>query len=272
MQLIFFTKFLTGLTAQEVGKTAKDLGFDGLDLAVRPGQCVNSGNVTTALPEAMKIWRDAGLTVPLVSLETKPTDVRDKNVRQIYEACAKANIREIKIGYWKWTPGQPYWPAVETIRADLKEFERMGRDLGVRTLHHNHSGGNFGCNAGTAMLLIRGFDPKCVGFYVDPAHLAICGEPLDMALAIVRDYLAMAAVKNCRYVSAAAGGVTTWKSEWCMLNEGLVNWPRAIESLKQAKYDGPLSIHGEYSGIKEDDRPALFDRVARDVAFLKSVF
>ena len=267
MNLIFFTKFLTGLSAEEVGKTAKRLGFDGLDLAIRKGQCVAPENVASALPEAMKVWRDLGLSVPLASMETRQTDPRDPVTRQLYQACAKTGIREIKIGYWKWTAAQPYWPAVETIRGDLKEFEKLGREFGVRTLLHNHSGGNFGCNASAAMLLARGFDPKGVGVYLDPAHLAICGEPVEMALAIARDYLAMIAVKNCRYLSAPSGDVTAWKSEWCLLNEGLVNWPRTIDLLKKAKYEGPLSVHGEYSGPEE--REAILEKVAKDMAFLK---
>jgi len=267
MKLIYFTKFLAGLSAKEVGETTKRLGFDGLDLAVRAKQCVTPENVATALPEAMRIWSDMGLSVPLVSMETRTTDVRDAAVRQLYQACAKANVRAIKIGYWKWTAGQPYWPMVETIRSDLKEFEKMGRDFGVRTLIHTHSGGNHGCNASAAMLLVRGFDPKSVGVYLDPGHLAICGEPVEMALAIARDYLAMIAVKNCRYVTAVAGGMTTWKSEWCQLDEGLVNWPRTIELLKQIKYEGPLSIHGEYSG--PENREVIGEKVAKDMAFLK---
>jgi len=267
MKIIFFTKFLAGLSAREVGETAKRLGFDGLDLAIRKGQCVTPENVATALPEAMKIWGGMGLSVPLASMETKQTDPRDPVTRRLFEACAKAGIHEIKIGYWKWTAAQPYWPTVETIRSELKLFEKMGRELGVRTLVHNHSGGNYGCNAGAAMALVRGFDPKAVAVYLDPAHLAICGEPPDMALSIVSDYLVMVAVKNCRCVASTAGDLTTWKSEWCQLNEGLVNWPKVIELLKKARYDGPLSVHGEYSGPEE--AKVILEKVAKDMAFLQ---
>ncbi|MCX8036065.1 MAG: sugar phosphate isomerase/epimerase [Candidatus Sumerlaeia bacterium] len=267
MKLIFFTKFLTGLTAKEVGETAKRLGVDGLDLAIRKGQCVNPDNVAEALPEAMKIWKEMGLSVPLASMETRQTDPRDAGVRRLFEACGKAGIREIKIGYWKWSPNQAYWPTVETIRADLKLFEALGRDCGCRTLIHNHSGANYGGNASQIMQLARGFDPKFIGAYLDPAHLAICGEAVDMALDIVRDYLAMIAVKNCRWTSTVKDGVANWKTEWCLLNEGVVNWPRVIELLKKRGYDGWLSVHGEYSG--PEDREAVLANVVKDVPFLR---
>lgn len=70
MPLIYFTKFLKGFSAEKVAEVAKNLGFDGLDLAIRAGQCVNPSNVQEALPKAMAVWRAAGLSVPLATLET----------------------------------------------------------------------------------------------------------------------------------------------------------------------------------------------------------
>jgi hypothetical protein len=61
-------------TAEKVGETAKSLGFDGLDMAIRPQMCVNPENVTDALPKAMKIWRSQGLCVPLATLNGDAID------------------------------------------------------------------------------------------------------------------------------------------------------------------------------------------------------
>lgn len=268
MKLIYFTKFLKGLTAQQVGQTAKRLGFDGLDLAIRKGQCVNPDNVATALPDAMKIWRDMGLSIPLVSMETRQTDPRDAGVRRLFEACGKAKIPNIKVGYWRWKSGQPYWPGVESTRADLEVLAKLGRDFGVRTVLHTHSGSYYGCNASSAMQLARGFDPKVVGVYLDAAHLTISGEPLELALAIVRDYLAIVAVKNCRYERTNPGrSPALWKRQFCLLEEGLVDWPKAVALLRKTGYDAPLSIHGEYTG--PDEREAILSRVEKDVKFLR---
>ena len=57
MQLIYFTKFLKGLSPDQIAETAMTLGVDGLDLAIRAGQCVNPGNIREALPKAMAVWR-----------------------------------------------------------------------------------------------------------------------------------------------------------------------------------------------------------------------
>lgn len=268
MELIYFTKFLKGLTVKQIGETAKRMGFDGLDLAVRSGQAVNPDNVATALPEAMKVWTDMGVSVPLVSMETRTTDPRNASTQRLYEACAKAKIKFIKIGYWRWRTGQDYWPGVEKVRDDVKDFEKISRELGITTVIHTHSGDYYGCNASSAMTLVKDRDPKYVGLYLDPAHLFVAGEPLELALAIAKDYLSLIACKNCTYVQKESKGpAAEWERNWCLVFDGLVNWPEAVGLLKKIGYDGPISIHGEYTGPQE--REFILPRVEKDAAFIR---
>ena len=267
MQVIYFTKFLAGKTAEEVGETAKSLGFDGLDLAVRPGQCVNPENVATALPEAVRLWRKMGLAVPLASLETKQTDPRAPQTRQIYEACAEAGVSFIKIGYWTWRPGKDYRAGLEAARQDLAEFDRLSRATGVCTLYHTHSGNYYGCNASAAMRLVRRGDPKGVGVYLDPAHLAINGEPLEMALAIVGDRLRFVAVKNARYTLTHQNGASRFVRDMVPLDMGIVHWPDAIALLRKIGYSGPLSLHGEYDSAEELE--AILPLVREDLSLIR---
>lgn len=278
MQLIYFTKFLKGYTFEKVGETAKSMGFDGLDLAIRPGQCVNPENVSDALPKALKVWRGQGLTVPLATLAGDAINPRDKGVEAILAACAEGNVRLIKLGYWLWKQTQwpgaqlSYWKGVDLIRESLAEFQRLGEKFGVRCLVHTHSDNYYGLNASSARHLVNGFDPRYIGIYLDPAHLAIDGEVLPMGIDICGEYLHMVAAKNMRYVPADgkevnAANVATWKHDGCQLYEGLVNWPEAIKALKAAGYNGPVSVHGEYSGPEEIDY--ILEKVRKDIDFIR---
>jgi sugar phosphate isomerase/epimerase len=175
----------------------------------------------------------------------------------------------VKIGYWQWKEGESYWSMVDQARRDLEEFGKLSGKYGVRTLVHNHSGPYLACNASTLMTLLRDFDPACVGAYIDPAHLSINGEPLPLALEIVGRHLAMVAVKNVVYRSSGAPAGKKWKTEWCPLPDGLVDWPEALALLRKRGYAGPLSLHGEYSG--PEDRAAILKNVARDVRYLRSI-
>jgi sugar phosphate isomerase/epimerase len=264
--IIYFTKFLHGLSPEEIARVVKNIGFDGLDLAVRKGQCVNPDNVTSAMPKAMKIWKEAGLSVPLVSTETGLIDPLHPSVEPIWRACAETGVPNIKIGYWGWKDGDNYWKRVDEARRALEKFGELSEKCGVRTLLHNHSGDYLACNASTAMTLLRDFNPAHVGMYLDPAHLSINGEPLSLALAIVGNHLAMVAVKNAAYVSTGNPDATRWSRRWCLLSEGLVDWPQTVSLLRKRGYSGPLSLHGEYSGPEE--RELILKNVQRDAEYL----
>lgn len=267
MQVIYFTKFLKGYSAAQIGELAKNLKFDGLDLAIRAGQCVNPSNVTEALPQALEVWRAMGLTVPLATLEGSAVDPHQPDVQAIFEACGTAGIPCIKLGYWTWKAGQFYWDDVTNIRRALDGFQQLGERYGVCSLIHTHSDRFYASNASGAMHLVRGFDPRYIGVYLDPAHLALDGETLPMALDIVRGYLKMVGVKNVRYQPTTAHDGPRWKADWCLLSEGLVDWPGTIQLLNDAGYDGPLSVHGEYSTSEETVE--ILKSVAADMASLR---
>ncbi|MBA3709883.1 MAG: sugar phosphate isomerase/epimerase [Planctomycetes bacterium] len=268
--LLWFTKFLKGLDAERVGAAAARAGFDGLDLAIRPGQCVQPSDARRTLPEAMAVWRSQGLRVELATLPGDAIDPGDPDTRGTLEACADAGIRLVKLGYWTWQPGEDYWKRVDAITAALAGFEAIARRLGITVLVHTHSDRYYGANAAGAALLVRRFDPKHVGIYLDPCHLALDGEPLDLALAIAGGHLAMVAVKNAHLLPAQrdAGG-QRWTQDWCAASEGLVHWGDALRALDAVGYRGPLSLHGEYS--QSEEREAVTRLVCEDLAFIRSL-
>ncbi len=267
--VIYFTKFLRGLNPEEIARVVKGMGLDGLDLTVRRGHCVNPENVEEALPKAMEVWRKAGVSVPMVSTETNLTDPNHPTVKPIWAACSKAGIRNIKIGYWRWREGTRYGATMDGARRDLAGFRKLAERYKVRALVHTHSGPYLGCNASNLMSLLHNLDPACVAAYIDPAHLSINGEPLPLALEIIGDHLAMVAVKNVAYVPAERPDRTAWTRRWCLLREGVVDWPEAIALLRKRGYEGPLSLHGEYSG--PEDREAILQNVSRDAKYLLSI-
>src|SRR6516164_7802325 len=65
MQLIMFTKHLQEFSVAETARRVKALGFDGLDLTVRPGGHVVPERVGTDLPRAVADAQGEGLTIPL---------------------------------------------------------------------------------------------------------------------------------------------------------------------------------------------------------------
>jgi sugar phosphate isomerase/epimerase len=92
-----------------------------------------------------------------------------------------------------------------------------------------------------------------------------------MAIDIAGEYLHMVAAKNVRYVPTESShpDIAAFKHDYCQLYEGLANWPKAIKALQDAKYKGPLSLHGEYSGPEDID--FILKKVRKDIEFLKKL-
>lgn len=269
MKVLFFTKFLAGKKIDEIGHLCEKVGFDGLDLAVRPDQCVNAENVLTELPKAVKLISDMHLDIPMVTLAVDSVNPEDKDIKNIFLSCGESGIKFIKIGYWLWSPHQRYWKMVDKIRKLLVRFENMSKNHNLCTLLHIHSDNCYGCNAAGIMDLVRGFNPKYIGVYLDPAHLAFDGENLPMALDIVRGYLRMVGVKNAGYKHTQRSGRIKWNKTLPLLAEGIVNWEEALRQILKAGYKGPLSYHGEIDGYMSSNK--IMQGAAIDLAYLRSV-
>ncbi len=256
VELVFFTKSLKGMDIMATATEVKNLGFEGMDLAVRPGYCINPENVATELPTAVRLWADMGLSVPMVTTPTDFTDPRDPAAEPLLAACGEAGVREVKLGYWRYQE-QGYWDDVVAIRGALDKFAQLAEKHGVRVAIHTHSGYFYGLNAASAMHLVQGMDPRHVGVYLDPGHLAINGEPIEIAVDMVRSYLCLVAMKDMAYIRTEREGRTVWGHTLVPFREGLVDWPGVLKALVRVGYDGPLSFHSEYHDVSLDELRSL---------------
>lgn len=257
MQFVMFTKHLAGLSAEELIAALTDVGVAGADLAVRPGYPVNPGNMARALPRAAQQFRAAGLEIPLVTAPTSLTSPASPHAEAFYAACGAAGVAHLKLGYWRWDPERRFWDQIAQIREWLGTFEEWSRRYGVKTVLHNHSGTTLGMNSSQMMHLVQGFDPAHVGVFADPGHLAVCGEPVAMALDMVRGYLACVACKDLLRVATPEAGAW-WgrgapaRAFTVPLGRGFVDYPAALAALRRAGFAGAMSLHSEYDEPVED--------------------
>jgi sugar phosphate isomerase/epimerase len=265
MKYIMFTKHLQGLDLPEIIAALQSVGVEGADLCLRPGYPVNPDNAETALPHAARQFAAAGLLIPLI---TAPTDFTRPDVpyaERLYAACAEAGVAHIKLGYWHWSPGEDYWTKVEQCRTYLSGFQELSRQYGVQTVVHNHSGHSMGLNASAVMHLVQGYEPRYVGVFADPGHLSIVGEPIDMALSIVREYLSVIAFKDLMRQRIVQDGEVQWRTRVGRLGQGFGDWATLLRTLREFNYDGPVSFHSEYSG---EPTESVIDLARIDVRYI----
>jgi len=281
VQIVLNSKFFRPLGVPELGAKARELGFDGIDVSVRPGHPVNPVNVEAALPRAVATWREQGLICPLATAPVTLVNPDAPEVEPLYAGCAAAGVPRVKIGFFPFTPGEDYWALVEAARRALEGFARVGEQHGIQTVYQVHSGPVLGSNCAGLMHLLRGLDPRWVGAYPDLGHLVLDGEDYPMGLAMLGRYLSIVAVKDAYHAPQPEGSEPPYVPRFVRLGSGAVNWRRALGALTGQGFDGAISVHTEYDfdesiirqvGYAEAMPPHLEEWARADAAFLRTLW
>jgi sugar phosphate isomerase/epimerase len=175
-----------------------------------------------------------------VSMPTNPTDPDAANVRAVFEACGKAGVPAIKIGYFPYTGN--FEEALKAARSRLASLARLSEQVGVKACVHTHSGNNLGNNAAALRLLLNDLDPHYVGAYLDTGHTAVNGGPIRLELETLRPWLSLIAIKDMLWDKGKDG----WTSHVVPAGEGIVRWTEFARGVKECRFNGTVSLHGEY--------------------------
>src|SRR5262245_35698453 len=194
MNFVYFTKMLQSLDVPGLVGFAKEVGLDGVDLTVRPNYPVTPDNVATELPRAVKAFKDEGLVVGLVTAPTDLTDPDSAAAKAIFEACGKAGVPAIKIGYFAYK--DKFDATLADARARMAGFAKLAAGTGAKACYHTHSGNYLGNNAASLRLLLDDLDPHHVGAFLDTGHTAVNGGPVRLELDVVRSWLSLVAIKD----------------------------------------------------------------------------
>ena len=267
MKLIVFSKMLQEKSIAELIELAQRHGYDGYDLAVRPGHPVNPDNAAAALPQAQTQMEQAGLQIGMVTGNFDLLTADHPLAEPLLAAMDSANVRLLKLGYFRFEPQtMDYWEQVEDVRRAFAAWEKLASIYNVKICYHTHSHYCMGLNAAALMHLLRDFDPAYLGAYLDPGHFAVDGEPFDFGLAMAREHLSILSVKDVLVERVEKNGHGAAKALWVAAGEGIVDWTAVFGELRRIEYDGFLSIHCEYDIDDEED---WFDTFVREVAFFR---
>jgi sugar phosphate isomerase/epimerase len=276
MKWMMFIKHLQTLPLAEAGRAIRDLGFQGVDLTVRPGGSVSPERVREHLPEAIRTLHDWGLSVPLVT--TAITSATEPHARDVLETAAAAGVREVKLGYVPVKELGTFQTTLEQFNRALDGLEALAKTVGVRLNLHLHSGAYLTSLAAAVWWLIKDRDPAAVGAYVDPGHMFVEGgrDGWRLGLDLLHRRIALVAVKDLVWeqVPDEALGKSRWKTRIVPLERGAVPWTDVFAVLKKAKFEGWISMHSEYQGAhswRDLDVPGVIAQTRGDLAYLQRV-
>ncbi|MDK2971381.1 MAG: hypothetical protein PWP23_1136 [Candidatus Sumerlaeota bacterium] len=256
---IVFTKPWKDKSLAELARFVRGLGFDGVELPVRPGFAVSPENAATQLPAAARLFAEEGLKI--LSVAADPTE-------DIIRAMGSIDTRPILRTMVKVPRTASY---LDTERAAIKSFKALVpilRGCGIAIGVQNHDG-EFVANASGVRRILDHFEPDVVGAVWDPAHCALAGEIPEHAIDLLWSHLLMVNLKNAMPIRTTGPEAVEvqWHRYWTAGNMGCARWSRVAELLAQRGYTGPVCLCAEYGDASSVER-----LTAADLAYAQSLF
>lgn len=240
-----FTKPWPDAKAEDLAAMVADLGFDGVELPIRPGFQVSASSLPHGLTELSGIFADHGLQIySVASTLDEP----------LMAACAAVNVPVVRI----MAPLSPngFLDSDKLVRnqldAALPLCERYGVQIGVQP-HYDYY------ISDSLMLanLLADYDPRHVVAIWDAAHDGLARKAPEHGLEMVWPRLGMVNLKNAYYRrepddKPAKGG---WQPFFCQGPDGMADWGRALRYLSWHGYSGVICLTAEYD--EESDLQTL---------------
>jgi sugar phosphate isomerase/epimerase len=249
--------------------TIAELGFDGIDLAVRPGAHVLPENAERDIPQVVGLARAAGLSVPMIT--TRIQDAADKHTLPILRTALAEGIKLYRIGPWYYAEDKSIEETLAEVGAQLAGLAELNAELGLRAAFQNHSGPrDVGASLWDLWEMMRELDPGAMGVNFDIGHATVeGGQAWETTLRLLESRIPIVTIKDFKWERSGDG---TWKPEWCPLGDGMINLKRFLSMLREADFTGPVTLHFEYDPVDSQGRPsqeALLEAMRRDLSYLR---
>lgn len=261
---------------RELARSAKQVGFGGIDLTVRKGGHVAPERAAEDLPKAVSTIREEGLEVPFITTELVSSD--DPAAETILRTAGKLSIPFFKPGYYHYKFINVR-KELETAGNQFRRLADLGRECGLQIGYHNHEG-YVGAPVWDMAKVIDTLDPRWVGYYLDLRHAVAEGGVGGWKIAtnLVLPRLKMVSVKDFYWEKKGSG---EWYTKTCPLGEGMCDWKYLWKAAAQAGFHGPISLHLEYEipgatteegiAISKAKEPDVLAAAQRDLNRLKAL-
>lgn len=234
-----FSKHLHWLGYQEMAALAKDMGYEGIDLTVRPQGHVLPEKVKQDLPKAVDIIRNAGLGV--YTITTDIGKAKDRYTEDILKTAASLGIPNYRMGWYSYS-GRGSAGDLEIFKRDFRELAQLNRKYGIHGDYENHTG-RFGGPVWDLWMVLKDLDPRWSGVQFDIRHASVDGaEAWPVNLDLIRSYLGSVTVKDYHWTQKNG----KWLTQNVPLGQGMIDYPHYFKLLKDYGFNKPVSQHFEY--------------------------
>lgn len=275
LKVSVFSKHLQFLNYRDMADAAAGIGFDGVDLTVRPNGHVLPERVENDLPLAIDAIRKAGLSATMIT--TAVQDANDPVDRKLLETASKLGIEYYRMNWLKYPDGKSIPEAIGQFKQTLADLSRLNKKLGITGCYQNHSGNLAGASLWELWEILKNADHQNMGVQYDIRHAVVeGGMSWKNGLRLIQPHIKILAIKDCIWLKKNG----SWVVENVPLGEGMIDFKAYFKLLKEYKIQVPVSLHYEYpmGGAEHGatsisaDKQQIFAAMKRDLRKLQQLW
>jgi len=275
LKINIFSKHLQFLNYQDMAEAAAEMGFDGVDVTVRPNGHVLPERVETDLPKVVEALKKANF-VPLI-MTTAVDDANDLTDRKVLTTAAKLGFKFYRMNYYSYPEGKEMPASIELFQQKLKELSQLNKELGLTGCYQNHSGTLAGSSIWELWELLRRADREYMGAQYDIRHAVVEGAlSWENGLRLLQSQIKTINVKDFKWLDENGKSVI----RDIPIGEGTVDFRNYFKLLKQYKINVPVILHTEYAlggaehGAKEItcDKQIVFNAMKKDLQKVRELW
>lgn len=244
-----FSKHLQWLDYRGMAELAAEVGFDGVDLTVRPGGHVLPERVADDLPRAVEAIKAAGLSAPMMT--TAITSASDPATERILKTARALGIRRYRMGWVSYRPELGVAKSLDYYRPVMRDLAQLNAQYGLHGGYQNHAGTRVGGPVWDIWMLVKDLDPRWIGCQYDIRHAVVeGGTSWPVALRALAPHVGTIAIKDFHWDKTTAG---KWAIRDVPLGGGMVPFADYLALVKELGIGAPISMHFEYApfeGVK----------------------
>lgn len=251
LDIHIFSKHLQFLNYKNMAEVAAEIGFNGVDLSVRPKGHVLPERVKDDLPAAIEQIKNAGFNPKMMTSGIISADQSYTN--DVLQTAAKMGIKYYRLGYYSYPEGKSIPETLSIIGNQVKALSILNKEFDIKGAYQNHAGLQVGANIWEIWNILKNVDNDFMGCQYDIRHATVeGGKSWPTALKLIQPKINTLVLKDFKW--------NLKNGKWDLINtpigKGMVDFKAYFKLLKTYKINVPISLHCEYDlgGAEHGDK------------------
>ncbi len=275
IEVHLFSKHLQFLDYNDMAAAAAEMGFDGLDLTVRPKGHVLPKKVVDDLPKAVDAMKKYGITPKVMT--TNVWDLSKPEQQTVLETASKLGFTHYRTGWLSYPEERTIEESQTIYGQQAKNLELLNKELRLIGCYQNHAGNHVGAPIWDLPPILSVTNNENIGCQYDIRHAVVeGGSSWELGLRQIKPFIKSLVIKDFKWGKVNG----KWKPINTPLGEGMVDFIRYFALLKKHKINVPISLHLEYDlgGAEHGatkiiiDKKEVFTQMKKDLTFLRETW